>query len=111
MLPTPQVRITELVQPLSNFTDRKIDVERSDLAKVTEQALQMAIEKIFQSPFHKISVRFTKLASSVRMYLLCTVDWLFSSVQVSRSVMSDSLRPHESQHARPPCPSPTPGVH
>ena len=34
-----------------------------------------------------------------------------SSVQFSRSVMSDSLRPHESQHARPPCPSPTPGVH
>ena len=25
--------------------------------------------------------------------------------------MSGSLRPHESQHARPPCPSPTPGVH
>ena len=34
-----------------------------------------------------------------------------SSVQFSHSVMSDSLRPHESQHARPPCPSPTPGVH
>ena len=34
-----------------------------------------------------------------------------SSVQFSRSVMSDSLRPHESQHARPLCPSPTPGVH
>ena len=33
------------------------------------------------------------------------------SVQFSPSVMSDSLRPHESQHARPPCPSPTPGVH
>ena len=33
-----------------------------------------------------------------------------SSVQFSRSVVSDSLRPHESQHARPPCPSPTPGV-
>ena len=33
----------------------------------------------------------------------------FSSVQFS--VMSDTLRPHESQHARPPCPSPTPGVH
>ena len=32
------------------------------------------------------------------------------SVQFS-SVVSDSLRPHESQHARPPCPSPTPGVH
>ena len=35
----------------------------------------------------------------------------FSLVQFSRSVMSDSLQPHELQHARPPCPSPTPGVH
>ena len=35
----------------------------------------------------------------------------FSSVQFSHSVMSDSLRPHESQHAKPPCPSQTPGVH
>ena len=35
----------------------------------------------------------------------------FSSVQFSHSVMSDSLWPHESQHDRPPCPSPTPGVH
>ena len=34
-----------------------------------------------------------------------------SSVQFSRSVMSDSLRPHESQHARPPCPSLTPRVY
>ena len=33
------------------------------------------------------------------------------SDQFSRSVVSDCLRPHESQHARPPCPSPTPGVH
>ena len=33
------------------------------------------------------------------------------SFQFSRSVMSSSLRPHESQHARPPCPSPTPGVY
>ena len=36
---------------------------------------------------------------------------LFSSVQFSRSVVSDSLRPHELQNARPPCPSPSPGVH
>ena len=36
---------------------------------------------------------------------------IISSVQFSRSVVSDSLRPHESQHARPPCQSPTPGVH
>ena len=31
--------------------------------------------------------------------------------QFSHSVVSDPLRPHESQHARPPCPSPSPGVH
>ena len=34
----------------------------------------------------------------------------FISVQFSRSVVSDSLQPHESKHARPPCPSPSPGV-
>ena len=34
-----------------------------------------------------------------------------SSVQFSRSLVSTSLQPHELQHARPPCPSPTPGVH
>ena len=33
------------------------------------------------------------------------------TVQFSHSVVSDSLRPHEPQHARPPCPSPTPGVY
>ena len=38
-------------------------------------------------------------------------NYIFSSVQFSRSVVSDSSRPHELQHARPPCPSPTPGVH
>ena len=35
----------------------------------------------------------------------------FSSVQFSRSLVSDSLLPYEQQHARPPCPSPTPGVY
>ena len=34
-----------------------------------------------------------------------------NKVQVSRSVVSDSLRPHESQHARPPGPSPTPRIY
>ena len=42
------------------------------------------------------------------LFLLITIWQIFSSVQFSRSVKSDSLRPHESQHARPPCPSPTP---
>ena len=46
------------------------------------------------------------LVKNVYYFLHC-----FSSVQFSSSVVSDTLRPHESQHARPPCPSPTPGVH
>ena len=37
--------------------------------------------------------------------------YLLYSVQFSRSVMSNSLRPHGVQHARPPCPSPTPGIY
>ena len=57
----------------------------------------------------------------------CYWNWIFSpiviqqyqrsfykvrwSVRFSRSVVSDSLRPHELQHTRPPCPSPSPGVH
>ena len=47
---------------------------------------------------------------SLNFYLM---HWksMFSSVQFSCSVMFDSLWPHESQHARPPCPSPSPGVH
>ena len=39
------------------------------------------------------------------------LHFCLSSVQFSRSVVSDSLRPHESQHTRPPYPSPSPGVH
>ena len=38
-------------------------------------------------------------------------DFIFSSVQFSGSVVSNSLRPHELQYSRPPCPSPIPGVH
>ena len=53
-------------------------------------------------------MRFTVLNTSTNTErILCQ----FSSVQFSRSVVSDSLRPHESQHTRPPCPSPTSGVH
>ena len=44
--------------------------------------------------------------------VLCLLNRvMFSSVQFSCSVVSDSLRPHELQHARPPCPSPTPRVY
>ena len=46
----------------------------------------------------------------IRFYI-CLADILYGSVQFSYSVVSNSLRLHALQHARPPCPSPTPGVY
>ena len=48
---------------------------------------------------------------SIRFIFISILKKWFSSVQFSHSVVSNSLRPHESQHTRPPCPSPTPGVY
>ena len=47
----------------------------------------------------------------LRGQILLTLTLKITSVQFCRSVMSDYLWPHELQHARPPCPSPTPRVH
>ena len=54
----------------------------------------------------KLNIQKTKIMASGPI-----ISVQFSSVQFSRLVMSDSLRPHELQHARPPCPSPTPRGH
>ena len=51
---------------------------------------------------------------SLPLSLFMAIPWphcTIASVQFSCSVMSNSLWPHEPQHARPPCPSPTPRVH
>ena len=45
------------------------------------------------------------------LWCIYSIDTFCQFSQFSHSVMSDSLRPHESKHTRPPCPSPTPGVH
>ena len=55
----------------------------------------------------KISLTFFKELEQISLKFI----WNHSSVQFSRSGVSNSLRHHESQHARPPCPSPTPGVY
>ena len=52
----------------------------------------------------KVTTRFSSPSWFLHTILTC-------SFQFSRSVVSDSLRPHESHHSRPPCPSPSPGVH
>ena len=55
--------------------------------------------------YFKISISKNKIKSQFQY------PQIFHSVQFSRSVMSNSLRPHGLQHARPPCSSPTPGVY
>ena len=60
------------------------------------------------TPMKIMSLRFA-LQVKNQNYLIDR--WSWHSVQFSHSVVSDSLWPHELQHARPPCPSPTPGIH
>ena len=65
---------------------------------------------------HRVAKSWTQLSMQAKSLVSPHVsEWvsrhLTFSVQFSHSVVSDSLRPHESQHARPPCPSPTPGVY
>ena len=57
----------------------------------------------------EVAIGFFSLFVSCCLYFALTAK--VNSVQFSHSVMSDSLQPHELQHARPPCPSPTPRVH
>ena len=66
--------------------------------------------------FKKLALQFKRKYISFFYLLLWGFDinknkCSFSSVQFSCSVVSNSLRPHESQHSRPPCPSPTTRVH
>ena len=53
----------------------------------------------------------TSVVEMLSLWFLPYFCTTFISAQFSLSVMSDSLQPHESQHARPPCPSPTPRVY
>ena len=63
----------------------------------------------------KVSLLLYFLLSWYNNFLYCLypfeLEFPFSSVHFSHSIESDSLQPHESQHTRPLCPSPTPGVH
>ena len=64
-------------------------------------------KRLWRSGIWKKSRSSLSWASGVFYWILLAI----SGDQISHSVVSDSLRPHESQHARPPCPSPTPGIH
>ena len=55
--------------------------------------------------------RWNLCSHPLKLFICLYLCWLTESVQFSCSVMSDSLRPHGLQHARLPCPSPTPGAY
>ena len=78
--------------------------------------ITMMIRLVIIHSFAIVQFLFTVSSKRVPLFQRTSLN-LFSlvvsiySVQFSHSVVSDSFRPHESQHARPPCPSPTPGVY
>ena len=83
------------------------DWSNAAAAAAREQELGTAQAKVWRS-----AIKLLKLRSRENGGVQVGRALQYSqSVQFSRSVVSDSLRPPESQHARPPCPSPTPGVH
>ena len=69
-----------------------------------KQPLELDME---QQTGSKLGKEYSKAIYCCPAYL----TYMWCSVQFSCSVVSDSFWPHESQHARPPCPSPSPGVH
>ena len=82
-----------------------------------ESDISIHVSSLPRSPLPSPTTPYpSRLSQSTRLSFLCYTavsHWLsiFNSVQLSRSVVSDSLRLHGLQHARPPCPSPTPRVY
>ena len=91
--------------PRRNINNLRYADDTTHMAESKEELMSilMKVKGESENPGLKLNIQKTKIMASVLIQ--------FSSVQFSRSVVSDSSQPHEPQHARPPCPSPTPGVY
>ena len=91
---------------------------RPETIKLLEENIGKTLSDINHSRIlYDLPLRIMEIKAKINKWDLIKLKSFFTmketirSDQISRSVVSDSLRPHESQHTRPPCPSPTPGVH
>ena len=91
---------------------------RPETIKFLEENIGRIVNDINQSKIiYDPPPRVTEIKTKVNKWDLIklksfsTAKETIRSDEISRSVVSNSSQPHESQHARPPCPSPTPGVH
>ena len=100
------IEVREVVMPISHFINKGTEILRHWRTSLSHQVheqhkqdLNWMTWRVSSLPFQEELMSFSPFSSR------------FSSVQFSSSFVSDSLQPHESQHSRPPCPSPTPGVY
>ena len=107
---TQETRKTSNKQP--NFTP-KTTAKRTKTPKISRRKEIIKIRaEINEKEMKETIVNINKTKSLFfEKIKLTKLSVQFSSVQFRHSVVSDSLQPHELQHARPPCPSPTPRVH
>ena len=121
MLKNPSVKLKHLIQ-LSQYTSmafepKEIHFKPIQQAHIRGQGMSWMVR--MRRGLRKGPIQRSCALWEQPRYPLMTEEWIKKryiytleySVQFSCSVVSNSLRPHESQHARPPCPSPTPGVH
>ena len=109
-------KLLELINECSKVTGYKINIQKS-LAflytnnEKTKREIKETIPFTTVIKIKYLGINLLKETKDQYIENYKTLMKEISSVQFSRSVVSDSLRPHESQHARPPCSSPSPRVH
>ena len=107
---TPYTKVNSKCIKDLNVRPETVKLLEEDIGRTRDDISQ---SKILCNPPPRVMEIKTKVSKwdLIKLKSFYTAKKNTSSVQFSCSVMSDSLQPHESQHARPLCPSPTPGVH